>query len=495
MSRSRFAILLAIVALLAGAPPAQAATPPARPDLPVVGPGGAHIVKADDQIVKPGSTGRRAAAAANAGPAPFLTRPYWDFHAVTSVFDHCNPDYSRDGRICEVDGTVATAANGVDPTFSAGYATTPGGRDYLYYDGHNGWDIALNYENLIAAADGVVNLAGCDPNNGGCGAGFGLTVTINHPNGITTRYGHMSQIWVSPGQVVQRGQGIGVSGNTGASTGPHLHFGVYLTASWTAIDPWGWEGGYPDPWPSDVGNLWLTGNPQNPVPWSPQGLTATAGWGSATVSWTPPAFDGGTGVAHYTVTAAPGGASVEVPGTQNSAVIAGLVNGTTYTFTATATNAYGTSPTSPASNAVMPTGLKITNPATSSTTDFDISWTGPGATGYDVAYREDGRPFVPWLTNVAGTSAHFYGLAGHAFRFQVSSRSAAGTDISTSGPTSVGATAATPFGVRAAYTVDQFGSVRSYGSLPVDPRPIWNWDIGRALAVLPSGDGGYILDG
>ncbi|HEX6347808.1 MAG TPA: peptidoglycan DD-metalloendopeptidase family protein [Candidatus Dormibacteraeota bacterium] len=345
-----------MVALVAGSSGAYAAPPKADRPPPV--PSRQHIVSPTDQIAKPAEL--RKAASAN-GPAPFLTRPYWNYHAVTSVFDHCNPDYSHDGSICEVDGTVARASNGVDPTFTAGYAITPGGQDYLYYDGHNGWDIALNYETLLAAADGTVILAGCDPNNGGCGAGFGLTVTIDHGNGFTTRYGHMSQIYVVPGQVVTRGQVIGVSGNTGASTGPHLHFGLYLTQPWTAIDPWGWSGGYPDPWPSDSGDLWITGNPQNPVPWAPQNVSAVAGVGSATVNWTAPSFDGGSGVSSYTVTASSSGPSVTVSGSQTSTVVTGLVPGTLYTFTVTASNGVGTGPASVQSNPVMAKGTPVSS--------------------------------------------------------------------------------------------------------------------------------------
>ena len=288
-------------------------------------------------------------AAGQDAAAPFLTRPYWNPHYVTSVFDHCNPDYTQDGMICEDDGTVAYRSNGVDPSFSSGYAITPGGGDYLYYDGHNGWDLALNYETLLAAADGTVNLAGSDPYN----PGFGQTVTIDHHNGFTTRYAHMSQIWVSPGQNVVRGQQIGISGNTGYSTGPHLHFGVYLTAPWIAIDPWGWSGAGTDPWPYEQGNLWFWGNPQNPVPWAPDTVTAGSMDGSALVSWSVPRFDGGTAINAYTVTATPGGATVTVGAGTTSTVFTGLANGTTYSFTVAATDSVGTGPASAPSNSVM----------------------------------------------------------------------------------------------------------------------------------------------
>lgn len=294
--------------------------------------------------------GRAALAAGSSSTLGFLTRPYTTWHNITSVFDHCNPDYSTDGKVCEFDGSVGLRSNGVDPSFSLGYAQTPGGGDYLYYDGHNGWDYALAYENVLAAADGTVALAGIDSVN----TCFGQNVVINHPNGYSTRYAHMSQIYVTPGQSVARGQVIGVSGNTGCSSGAHLHFGVYVTSSWTAVDPWGWWGtAGADPWPSDPGDLWLTGTAQFPVPGAPSNVIAVAGNASATVSWTAPNFDGGTGNMNYLVVASPGGAQVSQFGSANSVVVPGLTNGTAYTFTVTAVNSVG-SAQSAASNAVTP---------------------------------------------------------------------------------------------------------------------------------------------
>ncbi len=293
----------------------------------------------------------RMQAAGTGDPSiQFLTRPYTTWHVITSVFDHCNPDYTQDGRVCRFDGSVGLKSNGVDPSFALGYAQTPGGSDYLYYDGHNGWDYGLNYENVLAAADGTVRLAGTDSVNP-C---FGQTIIVDHPNGFSTRYAHLSAIYVSPGQSVDRGQVIAQSGNTGCSSGPHLHFGVYITSSWTAIDPWGWWGApAAEPWPSDPGDLWLTGTAQFPLPFAPTNVGAIAGNASATISWTPPSFNGGTGITSYTITASPGGAVASAPGTATSAVVGGLTNGTSYTFTVTALNTVGASQ-SASSNAITP---------------------------------------------------------------------------------------------------------------------------------------------
>ena len=86
---------------------------------------------------------------------------------------------------------------------------------------HKGADIANSIGTPIYAADsGYVMMAGRDT------YGYGLQIVINHGNGFHTRYAHLSKILVKAGQSVKRGDKIALMGNTGRSTGPHLHFEI-----------------------------------------------------------------------------------------------------------------------------------------------------------------------------------------------------------------------------------------------------------------------------
>jgi murein DD-endopeptidase MepM/ murein hydrolase activator NlpD len=83
-------------------------------------------------------------------------------------------------------------------------------------------DISCHYgQPVLAPSDGVVTYAG--PYNG-----YGRMIQMDHGNGITTRYGHLSGFTVAGGQTVRRGQVIGYVGLSGRSTGPHLHYEVRI---------------------------------------------------------------------------------------------------------------------------------------------------------------------------------------------------------------------------------------------------------------------------
>lgn len=93
---------------------------------------------------------------------------------------------------------------------------------------HNGVDFAASIGTPVkASATGVVSNVINTRLTLKCG--YGNWISIKHPNGLTTLYAHLSATNVSVGQTVYPGETIGYSGNTGFTTGPHLHFGVYAT--------------------------------------------------------------------------------------------------------------------------------------------------------------------------------------------------------------------------------------------------------------------------
>ena len=94
---------------------------------------------------------------------------------------------------------------------------------------------------IVAAAGGVVQFAGFHPQ-------YGSTIDIDHGNELVTRYAHLSRIMVKEGDVLQRGRRIADSGNSGRSTGPHLHFEVRFRGA-----------------PQNPARFLLASNPQIPV--------------------------------------------------------------------------------------------------------------------------------------------------------------------------------------------------------------------------------------
>jgi murein DD-endopeptidase MepM/ murein hydrolase activator NlpD len=108
-----------------------------------------------------------------------------------------------------------------------GYRRNPfGGRSSEF---HDGVDFSCGYGTPVyATADGVVSFAGWDP-------GYGRKVVINHGNGIITFYGHNSRLVVGTGSHGKKGDLIAYSGNTGRSSGPHLHYGAYVNGQ--SINP------------------------------------------------------------------------------------------------------------------------------------------------------------------------------------------------------------------------------------------------------------------
>ena len=226
---------------------------------------------------------------ANTAPTPFMHRPYYGSRSISSrtvsFVDHDHPWYDNDGTFVRYDGAKWT---------NVSIGTCTGGVNC--YDGHNGYDLNMWYEPVLSAAAGTVTRAGwynpLDHNSS-----LGLWVAIDHGNGFTTAYGHLSAITVSVGDKVGTQWQIGTSGTTGSSTGPHLHMATYYLPYWQPTDPFGWTGNYPDPNVVPDNYLWVNDSSNNtPVPTLSSNGSATypgavvvddssAGW-SSTGNWT-----------------------------------------------------------------------------------------------------------------------------------------------------------------------------------------------------------------
>jgi murein DD-endopeptidase MepM/ murein hydrolase activator NlpD len=114
-------------------------------------------------------------------------------------------------------------------------ASSSSGFGYRSFDNsfHKGLDMAAPEGTPYYAADsGTVMYA---TNGGGYNGGAGNWIVISHGNGIVTKYMHSLVTFVSPGDQVQRGQNIGLVGNTGQSFGAHLHFQVEVDG--VAVNP------------------------------------------------------------------------------------------------------------------------------------------------------------------------------------------------------------------------------------------------------------------
>jgi murein DD-endopeptidase MepM/ murein hydrolase activator NlpD len=119
-----------------------------------------------------------------------------------------------------------------------GIAASFGWRTNPWPEFHKGLDLEANYGTPVhATAAGTVASAGWD-------GGFGLKVDIDHGNGYHTWYAHLSRAQVNPGQRVTKGQLIALSGSSGSSTGPHLHYQLMLDGQ--PIDPQPFLRGVPE---------------------------------------------------------------------------------------------------------------------------------------------------------------------------------------------------------------------------------------------------------
>ncbi len=118
---------------------------------------------------------------------------------------------------------------------SAGY----GGTGANWSGVHTGQDFAVPVGTPVrSVGPGTVVAAGC-------GGAFGISLVIRHPGGWYSQYAHLSAPFMAPGRPVRAGEWIGLSGTTGNSTGPHLHFEVRTTPEFgSAVDPVAWLRGH-----------------------------------------------------------------------------------------------------------------------------------------------------------------------------------------------------------------------------------------------------------
>src|ERR1700682_6556377 len=331
---------------------------------------------------------------------------------VTSWTDHHYPTRQEDGIMVRFDGAT-------------GYA----------YDGHRGTDYAVPSNTPVVAADEGTVIYSEWSDSGGWG------VVMDHAYDRTA-YFHNNQLFVYPGQHVSRGQLIALSGSTGNSTGPHVHFEVRdLLTPWHSVDTYGWTGPGKDPWRWDMGYLWAN---SPPVPFLlPLAFAGGARWNywygadgpPPPVSWH--LRDGGRGLAGYAAQwdADPGAGAPRTQSASGAAAVPGPGSHMLHlrVFDRTGTSAditylylYDVEP---------PSSALHVDPATSSALNlhWSASDTLSGVKDVAIEVAAGSSPYRPWFSQSvdqppAGKrvgATRFFGDAGTQYQFRLTARDAA----------------------------------------------------------------------
>jgi murein DD-endopeptidase MepM/ murein hydrolase activator NlpD len=162
------------------------------------------------------------------------TREIGDLQKVTSFLEQKVDPLKQLGSLLQNESAILTEIPNIWPVKGASHISMYYGQNENPLTGqwyvHKGVDISTyrSGDPVIATADGRVVAIGFDPS-------LGNYIIIQHSHGFITRYGHLMAFRVAKGQKVQQGQVIGLLGNTGMTTGPHLHYEVHLGTS--VVDP------------------------------------------------------------------------------------------------------------------------------------------------------------------------------------------------------------------------------------------------------------------
>lgn len=164
------------------------------------------------------------------GPVSFMDTAY-EAPGITAAIDElADRINNREQQLAVLDDLIA--ANKLDEaTFVAGKPVTKGWMSSRYgyradpFTGRSAWHAGVDFagkqgSDVVSVASGVVTVAESR-------YGYGKLVEVNHGNGYKTRYAHCHELKVNVGDIVRKGDVIALMGNSGRSTGPHVHFEVY----------------------------------------------------------------------------------------------------------------------------------------------------------------------------------------------------------------------------------------------------------------------------